>query len=97
MRRIDKMMQDAFVISESLRDTIILILFDLIPCETEIHSQTVYGVEIVRKTHPNQEAAERYIEEMKKRYRLDPNMIILEDDYLVSEKGVILDNIPEGG
>ncbi len=97
MRRIDKMMQDALVISESLRDTIFLILFDLFQCETEIHLQTVYGVEIVRKTHPNQEAAERYIEEMKEKYRVDPDMAMLEDDYLISGKGVIIDNIPEGG
>ena len=80
MRRIDKMINKALIIKDSMRDTIFLVMTDIMEFQTEIHLQTVAGVEVIKETHESKEEAERYIEEMRKKYRKDPSMVMIIDD-----------------
>ena len=81
MRSIDRMMHDALTIKDSLRDTIFLTMTDVMEYTTEIHIKTKYGVEIIKETHESEMDAVRYLEDIMKRYRVDPDMVQIIDNF----------------
>ena len=81
MRSIDRMMHDALTIKDSLRDTIFLAMTDIMEYTTEIHIKTKYGVEIIKETHESEQDAIRYLEDIMKRYRVDPDMVQIIDNF----------------
>ena len=86
MRSIDRMMLDALAIKDSLRDTVFLVMTDVMEYTTEIHLKTKYGVEVIKETHESRLDAEKYILEMKKQFRMDPEQVSIIDDF-----GVVYD------
>ena len=81
MRRIDKMINEALIIKDSMRDTIFLTMTDIMEYTTEIHIKTKYGVEIIKETHESEMDAVRYLEDIMKRYRVDPDMVQIIDNF----------------
>lgn len=86
LRRIEKMMVEAAQIKDALRDTVFLIMTDVTEYTTEIHLKTKYGVEVIKETHESRLDAEKYILEMKKQFRMDPEQVSIVDDF-----GVVFD------
>lgn len=83
MRNIDRMMRDAQTIHKAMQPTLFFALIDdHDPVETMLHLKTTSGVEVIKETHESIEAAERYIEEMEKRYNVNGDLV------------AIIDNIP---
>ena len=81
MRSIDRMMHDTLTIKDSLRDTIFLTMTDIMEYTTEIHIKTKYCVEIIKETHESEMDAVRYLEDIMKRYRVDPDMVQIIDNF----------------
>lgn len=77
------MMMEAQIIHMTMQPTLFCVLVvERDPVETVLHLKTPNGVEIIKETHPSKETAAEYLEEMKKRYNVDSDLV------------EIIDNIP---
>ena len=87
MRMIDRMMRDAQTIHKAMQPDLFFALIDEHdPVETMLHLKTASGVEVIKETHESIEAAERYIEEMEKRYNVNGDLVTIVDNIPYAEE-----------
>lgn len=87
MRMIDRMMRDAQTIHKAMQSDLFFALIDEHdPVETMLHLKTASGVEVIKETHESIEAAERYIEEMEKRYNVNGDLVTIIDNIPYAEE-----------
>lgn len=81
------MMMEAQIIHMTMQPTLFCVLVvERDPVETALHLKTPNGVEIIKETHPSKETAAEYLEEMKKRYNVDSDLVTIIDNIPYAEE-----------